>query len=93
MREPPRIIKAINALNRASFDDPIHHVPYITEKAALELVELGYASRTPWSKDANVFCYRVTDAGRAALKAKADSKRSLPRLQPRIGTLPPRIKS
>lgn len=92
MREPPRIIKAIKALNRASFDEPIHHVPYITEKMALELMELGYASRTPWSKDANVFCYRVTQAGQDALKAKPESKPGLAQLKPRIGTLPPRIR-
>lgn len=92
MRESPAIIKAINALKSASFDEPIHHIPYISEEMALKLVGLGYASQTPWSKDQNVFCYRVTPAGFDALKAKAEPKRKLAQLPPRIATLPPRLK-
>lgn len=34
MRESPSIIKAINALKSASSDEPIHHIPYISERMA-----------------------------------------------------------
>lgn len=92
MRESPAIIKAINALKSASFDEPIHRIPYISENMALKLVGLGYASQTPWSKDPNIFCYRVTQAGFDALKAKAEPKRKLAQPLSRIPTLPPRLK-
>jgi hypothetical protein len=92
MRESPSIIKAINALKSASFDDPINRIPHISESMAMKLVELGYATQTPWSKDPNIFCYRVTQAGFDALKAKAAPKRKLAQLPPRIQSLPPRLK-
>ncbi|MGY4751570.1 hypothetical protein ACVNHC_17070 [Pannonibacter sp. Q-1] len=92
MREKPAIIKAINALMSASSDEPIHHIPNISEEMALKLVELGYASQTPWSKDPNVYCYQVTTAGFEALEAKAKPREKLAQRPPRIPTLPPRLK-
>ncbi|MCA0257144.1 MAG: hypothetical protein LCH47_11180 [Proteobacteria bacterium] len=92
MRERPAIIKAINALKSASLDEPIHHIPYISETMALELVSLGYATRAPWSQDPAAFCYCLTTTGLKALEAKPEPKTKLPTLQPRIPTLPQRLK-
>lgn len=93
MREPPHIIKAINALKAASWDEPITRIAGITESMADQLVEMGYATKSPWSKDSNVSCYRLTKAAWDALEAKPAPKRKLPMLQPRIQALPPRLQS
>ena len=85
MREPPHIIKAINALRGVSSDEPITHVPYIRETMADLLVERGYATKTPWSKDPAIPCYRLTHAGIKALDAK-------PLSRPKLSVLPPRIR-
>ncbi|WP_412066335.1 hypothetical protein [Rhizobium sp. SYY.PMSO] len=92
MREPPAIIKAINALKSASFDDPINHIPSISAEMAERLVAKGYATKTPWSKDPVVPCYRLTKAAIDALKHKPEPKRKLTMLTPRLTTLPARLK-
>jgi hypothetical protein len=92
MREPPAIIKAINVLKAASFDDPITRIPYISAEMADKLVEKGFATRTPWSKDPEIGCYRLTKFALDALAAQAEPKPKLQTLKPRLVTLPPRLK-
>lgn len=93
MREPAAIIKAINALRSASFDDPITRIPFISADMADRLVAKGYATRTPWSKDPEVGCYRLTKAGLKALEGKPAKQAKLASLTPRLSTLPPRLKT
>jgi hypothetical protein len=93
MREPPSIIKAINALKAVSFDEPITRIPFISADMAERLVAKGYATRTPWSKDATVGCYRLTKAAFAALKEKPRPTPELTTLPPRLATLPPRLRT
>lgn len=93
MREPPAIIKAINALKAASSDDPITRIPFISAEMADRLVAKGYANRTPWSKDPEVGCYRLTKAAWDALEEKAEPKPKLTTLKPRLATLPSRLKT
>lgn len=92
MREKPYIIKAINALRGASFDEPINAIPFLSERMAQELVDLGYATSSPYSKDRSKMCYRVTQAGIDALNAKAELKPSgLKTLDQKLTTLPNRL--
>jgi len=93
MREPPAIIKAINALKGASFDEPINRIPFISADMAERLVAKGYATKTPWSKDPAVPCYRLTKSGIDALKQRSEPKRKLTMLAPRLTTLPARLKT
>jgi hypothetical protein len=93
MREPPAIIKAINALKAASFDDPINRIPFISAERAERLVEKGYATKTPWSKNPSVPCYRLTTAGMDALKQKSEPNRRMTMLALRLTTLPARLKT
>lgn len=92
MREPPYIIKAINALRGVSYDEPITRVPYIREAMADILVEKGYATRAPWSKDETVPCFRLTLAGVRALQAKSAPKSKLKMLEPRLKPIDSRLK-
>lgn len=93
MREPPAIIKAINALKCASFDDPISRIPFISAEMAERLVAKGYATKTPWSKDAAVPCYRLTKSAMDALRQQSQPKRKLTVLAPRLAVLPARLKT
>ena len=92
MREPAAIIKAINALRSASFDDPITRIPFISADMADRLVAKGYATRTPWTRDPAVGCYRLTRAGLDALEEKPAKQAKLATLKPRLSSLPPHLK-
>jgi hypothetical protein len=93
MQEPPSIIKAINSLKAASFDDPITRIPFISTDMAERLVAKGYATRTPWSKNASVGCYRLTKAAFGALEEKPRPTPRLTTLTPTLATLPPRLRT
>lgn len=94
MREAPHIIKAINALKRfAGFSfENIKHIPYISEEMADQLVSLGYAEKRVSERDGITAEFMVTDAGWRALKAKAEPRRKLATLEPRLKALPSRLK-
>lgn len=95
MREPPHIIKAINALRRfASFSfEDIDRIPYIREEMADHLITLGYAQRRISERDGITAQFKITDVGRAALDAPAEKTRPrLKTLEPRLKPMPSRLK-